>query len=96
MASTANENGPVKGEPKARREPASGPNSAPQRLPGCDHFTPIVVTTMAAYVVGPLQLTAIGALRMRFTRQSLMAAAHAGARRGGLSFRNSHGTTPLL
>ena len=70
------------GEPEvARRDPVSDPDSAPQRLAGRDHFAPVVMATMAAYVVGPLQFSTIGALRMRLVRQRLMAAAHARAGR---------------
>ena len=83
------------GGPSARRDPASGPDSAPQRLPGCNHFAPVVMATMAADVVGPLQLATVGAFRMRLVRQRLVAAAHAGAGRGGLSLRYGHGTAPL-
>jgi hypothetical protein len=84
------------GDPEARLDPASDPDSAPQRLPGCNHFAPIVMATMAAYVVRPLQFATVRALRMRLVRQRLMAATHAGARRGGFSLWNSHGTVPLL
>jgi hypothetical protein len=102
MASTASEKGPVVtdepelGEPAARRDAASDPDSAPQRLPGCNHFAPIVMAAMAAYVVRPLQFPTVGAFGVRLVRQRLMAAAHARARRGGLSLWNSHGTAPLL
>jgi len=54
------------------------------------------MAAMAADVVRTLQLAAIAAFGMSFRRQRLMAAAHTGARRGGLSLRNSHGTKPLL
>ncbi len=56
-----------------------------------DDFTIIVMAAMAAHMVRALQLTAIGAFRMRFGAQRLVAAAHAGARRGSFTFRNGHG-----
>jgi hypothetical protein len=51
---------------------------------------------MAAYVVGPLQFATVGAFRVGLVRQRLMAAAHAGAGRRGLSLWYGHGTAPLF
>jgi hypothetical protein len=76
MASTASVKGPVTGAPEKRRDPASDPDSAPQRLAGCDNFAPVVMATMAAYVVRPLQFAAVGAFGMSLLRQRLVAAAH--------------------
>ena len=69
MASTASVKGPVvTGKPEAGRDPASDPDSAPQRLPGCDHLAPIVMPAMAAHVMRPLLLAAVGALGMSLVR----------------------------
>jgi hypothetical protein len=48
------------------------------------------MAAMAADMVRPLQLTAVAAFGMGFRPQRLMAAAHAGARRGGFTFWNGH------
>jgi hypothetical protein len=54
------------------------------------------MAAMAADMMGPLGFPAILAFRVRFVRQRLMAAAHAGTRRGGLSLWYGHGQAPLL
>jgi len=82
MASTANVKVPaVTGEPEARRDPVSDPDSAPQRLAGRDHFPSVVMAAMAADVVGTLGFATIGAFGVGLARQRLVAAAHAGPRR---------------
>ena len=96
MASIASVNEPGTGVTERRRDPVSDPDSAAQRLPGCDDFTTIVMATMAAYVVRALQFAAIAALGMGFDRQRLMAATHASAGWGGFSLWYGHGTAPLL
>src|ERR1700727_643600 len=69
MASTARVKAQVAGNGEACRAPASDADSAPQRLAGCDDFAPIIMATMAAHVVRPLQLPAIGAFGVRLVRQ---------------------------
>src|ERR1700730_8678373 len=94
MASTAGVTGPVPGDSGSRRDPPSGPDCAPERLPGCDDFASVVIATMAADVVRALQLAAIAAFRMGLMRQRLVTPAHPRARRRGLSLWYSHGTVP--
>src|SRR3954452_1162158 len=96
MASTASVKGPVIGWSDACRSSASGPYRAPQRLAGRDDLAPVVMAAMAAHVMRPLQLAAIGAFGMGLVRQCLMAAAHAPAGRAGFSLWNGHGPVPLL
>jgi hypothetical protein len=74
----------------------SGSDGVLQRLAGRDHFSAVIVAAMAANVVWTLQFAAIVALRVRFNRQSLMAAPHAPAGRRRLTFWNSHGTRSFL
>ncbi len=57
---------------------------------GGDNFTVIVMAAMAADVMRALQLAAIAAFGVGFRTQRLVAAAHAGARRGGFTFWNGH------
>jgi hypothetical protein len=71
-------NGPVTGEPEARRVPLSDPDGASQRLPGRNDLAPVVVATMAADVMRTLGLAAVRAFGVSFVRQRLMAATHAG------------------
>ena len=59
---------PEMGEPESRRDLASDPYSAPQRLASRDHFAPIVMAAMAAHVMRTLQFSAVGALGMRLVR----------------------------
>jgi hypothetical protein len=66
------------------------PDDALGFLAGANNFTVVVMAAMGADMVRALQLTAIGAFSMGLGAQSLMAAAHASARRGGFSFRNGH------
>jgi hypothetical protein len=48
------------------------------------------MAAMGADMVGALEFATIAALGMGFGAQGQMAAAHAGARGGGFSFRNGH------
>jgi hypothetical protein len=68
----------------------SDPDDALGGLAGFHNFAVVVVSAMAADVVRALELAAIAAFSMGFGPQSQMAAAHAGTRRGGFTFRNSH------
>jgi hypothetical protein len=65
-------------------------NDALGGLAGGNDFTVVVMAAMGANVMRALQLTAIAAFRMGFGAQSLVAAAHAGARWGGFTFWNGH------
>ncbi len=69
-------------------------NDALGFLASADNLTVVIMAAMAANVVRTLQLAAIGALGMRLGAQSVVAAAHASARRGGFTFRYGHELTP--
>jgi hypothetical protein len=55
---------------------ASGANGVLKRLASRDHLAAVVVTAMAANMVGALQLAAVAAFGMSFSGQRLMAASH--------------------
>ena len=57
----------------------SGPYGVLKRLAGRDHLTAVVMIAVTADVMGAFQFAAIAALRVRFVRQSLMAASHSSA-----------------
>jgi hypothetical protein len=58
--------------------------------PNRDDFAPVVVAAGVAQVVRTLELAAVLAFGKRVYRQSIVAAAHAPAGRGGFSFGDSH------
>ena len=64
-------------------------------LAGGDHFAAVIEAAMAADVMRALQFAAVRALRVRFGRQRLVAAAHAPPGRRGLSLRYCHGSAPF-
>src|SRR5579864_6755905 len=95
MASTASVKVAVKGGRRPRFGPASGPDSALQRIPGGDDLAPVVEAAMAADVMRAPELAAVRAFGMRLAPQRLVATPHAGARGRRLSLGNGHGTSPL-
>jgi hypothetical protein len=96
MASTASVKAQVAGDAEVRRDPASDADSAPQRLAGCDDLAPVIVAAVAAHMVRPLQLPAVGAFGVGLVRERLMAPPHPGPGGGGLSLRYGHLMRPLL
>src|SRR5580698_6077095 len=74
----------------------SGTDRVLERLTSRDHFAAIIMAAMTTDVMGPLEFTAVAALRMGFLRQRLMAATHSRAGRRRLAFRNSHAPSPLV
>ncbi len=68
----------------------SDANDALGGFAGFHNFTIIVMATMRTDMVRALQLAAIAAFGVGFGAQGQVAAAHAGTRWGGFTFRNGH------
>jgi hypothetical protein len=73
----------------------SDPDRAFERLARTHNFTAVIVTAVAADMMGALQLTTVTALGVSLGRDRVMATAHPLAGRRGLSFGNGHCRNPF-